>query len=261
MARGATTRSSVSAPRSRSESRSGSRRGALLTRRLLVALAVLAASSGAAAQPAELLYEQGAFDAAYEAAVHVPSATTLLLAARAAIDHAVYRLAPSGAPLEEQVAWLRRGLAAADRAAELDPTSAPAVVQQARARGEIARRTGVLRNLDVAPQLRELFERALTLDPDDADALVGLAMWHLELVERGVAWLYGGDRNEILPLLERGVAAAPEQLNLRVEYATALRALGQEEAAREQLQIALALPIRSATDVFERERAEAKLRD
>jgi tetratricopeptide (TPR) repeat protein len=261
MERGATTRNSVSARRSRSEARSITRRGALLRLRLLAALAVLATSSGAAAQPAELLYEQGAFEAAYDAAIAIPTAAMQLLAARAALDHAVYRLASSGASLDEQLTWLRRGLSAADKAAALDPASAPAVVQQARARGEIARRTGVLRNLDVAPQLRELFDRALALDPDDADALVGLAMWHLELVERGVAWLYGGDRNAILPLLERGVAAAPEQLNLRVEYATALRALGREEAARDQLQIALALPLRNATDAFERQRAEAMLRD
>lgn len=261
MAIGVTTRRFAWACRSRSEARSGAQSASPPTLRFLVALVVLATSAAAAAQPAELLYEQGAFDAAYEVAVPLPTAAMQLLAARAAIDHAVYRLAPSGASLDEQVAWLRRGLAAADSAAELDPTSAPAVVQQARARGEIARRSGVLRNLDVAPQLRDLFDRALELDPDDADALVGLAMWHLELVERGVAWLYGGDRSAILPLLERGVAAAPEQLNLRVEYATALRALGQEDAAREQLRLALALPLRSATDAFERERAEAMLQD
>ncbi|MFO7544210.1 MAG: hypothetical protein R6W77_01790 [Trueperaceae bacterium] len=224
-------------------------------------LAVLSTSPGAAAQPAELLYEQGGYAAAYESASNVPTAPMQLLAARAANDHAVYRLAASGAPLEEQVAWLRRGLAAAEKAAALEPASAQAVVQQARSRGEIARRSGVLRNLDVAPQLRELFDRALALDPDDADALVGLAMWHLELVERGVAWLYGGSRSEILPLLERGVQAAPQQINLRVEYATALRALGQGDAAREQLQIALGLPARNATDAFEQQRAAELLND
>lgn len=235
-----------------------SRRYALVA---LMCLAVMSASSGAAAQPAELLYGQGAYEAAYEAASNVQTASMQLLAARAANDHAVYRLAASGALLEEQVTWLRRGLAAAEKAASLDPSSAQAVVQQARSRGEIARRSGVLRNLDVAPQLRELFDRALALDPDDADALVGLAMWHLELVERGVAWLYGGSRNEVLPLLERGVVAAPEQVNLRVEYATALRALGHEDAAREQLRIALALPTRNATDAFEQQRALAMLND
>lgn len=68
----------------------------------------------------------------------------------------------------------------------------------ARVRGEIARRTGVLQNLRVAPQLKEWFDRALALEPDNADALAGLALWHLEISEADAGWLYGADRQRSL---------------------------------------------------------------
>ena len=113
----------------------------------------------------------------------------------------------------------------------------------------------------MATELKRLFEKALELNPQDADALVGFGMWHLELVEAGVGWLYGGKRDQVMPLVEAGVAAAPEQVNLRVEYATALRAFAQPELAREQLEAALALPARSAVDRAEQERARRLLND
>lgn len=225
---------------------------------MMVVLA-LASARPVVAQDPERLAAEGAYEAAYAAARELDTAPMLVLAARAATDQVVYALVPAGASLDEQLPWLRRAVDAAERAAERDPNAPQAWVQLARARGEIARRTGVLRNLDTAPALKALFDRALGLDPQEPDALVGLAMWHLELVQHGVGWLYGAKREAILPLLERGVAAAPDRINLRVEYATALRALGFEEAARAQLEIALALPVLRASDAVEQGRARSML--
>lgn len=252
MERGAITVSSVWAWPTRSNRR-------LSLRGLLAALLLLA--SVATAQNPSTLLRQGEYAAAYEQASGVQSAAMQLIAARAAIDQVVYLMAPGGATLADEVVWLKRAVAASERAVELDPSSAAALIQLVRAKGEIARRSGVLQNLNVAPELKKLFDRALALDPNNPDALVGLAMWHLELVEAGVAWLYGAKRSEVLPLLERGVAAAPQQLNLRVEYATALRALGLPDKAREQLELALTLPTPNASDIAERRRAEALLRE
>lgn len=220
------------------------------------------ATTEAAAQAAAALWQRGDFVAAYEAAVaDEGSAASQRLAARAAADQAVYVLAETGAGQEEQFEWLRRSVAAAERAVALDPSCSLTYVYLARGRGEIARRSGVLQNLNVANELKRLFDRALELNPRDADALVGLGMWHLELVENGVGWLYGGKRDQVMPLVEAGVAAAPEQVNLRVEYATALRAFAQPELAKEQLEAALALPARSAVDRAEQERARRILND
>ncbi len=252
MEHGTTTVSSASVLPSRSESR--------WVLGLLLGF-MLAFAGAAAAQTPETLLRKGDYAAAYEQASAVQSAAMQLVATRAAIDQVVYLMAPAGEELADELTWLRRAVVTGENAVKLDPDSVPALVQLVRAKGEIARRSGVLQNLNVAPELKSLFDRALKLDPNDPDALVGLAMWHLELVEAGVGWLYGGRRSEVLPLLEKGVAAAPQQLNLRVEYATALLALGMPDEARMQLELALTLPTPNASDVAEHARAEAMLGD
>lgn len=211
------------------------------------------------AQTPTTLADRGEYAAAYAAASPVRTAPMQTTAARAATDEVVYLLALEGAPAAEQRAWLDRAVAAAEAAVELDPSSSAAVMQLARAKGEIARRSGIMQNLGVAPELKALFDRALALDPNNPDALVGLAMWHLELVQHGVGWLYGGRKEAIVPLLERGVASAPAQLNLRVEYATALLALGDEQGARRQLEVAVGLKPARASDEVERRKAEQML--
>ncbi len=213
----------------------------------------------ALAQTPLALADRGDYAAAWEKASAVQTAAMQTVAARAASDQVVYSLARTGAPLADQLTWLNRAVAAAETAVKLDPNSAAAVVQLARAKGEIARRSGILQNLGVAPELRQLFDRALVLEPDNADALVGLAMWHLELVRNGVGWLYGGRKDAVEPLLAKGIAAAPGQVNLRVEYARALIELGKPAEARAQLELAATLPSRTASDDLEKADAAALL--
>lgn len=209
-------------------------------------------------QPGGDAWERGDFASAYHEAVEVDTVTAQLLASRAAADQAVYLESAAAVATD----WLRLAEAAASRALELEPRgpqAAAATMALARATGEAALYRGALSNTRLPGELRTLFERALELDPDNADALVAYGAWHLELTERGVGWLYGAARDRVLPLMERGVAAAPEQLNLRIEYAIALRALGREAEAREQLELALALPAPTAADRHEQARARGSL--
>ncbi len=225
----------------------------------LAALALLAAASAAAqggATEARALLDAGRFEQAYRAGVDDGTPSGLVLAAEAASDQAVYVLDEHDA----QIAWLRRAQGAAGRAVDGDGSLAAAYVQLARAKGEIAKRTGILQNLGTAGELKDLFEHALSIRADDADALMGLALWHLELTQRGVGWMYGASAERVLPLLERSIAAAPDRINLRVEYARALRRLGQEPAAEAQLRKALALPVETAVDGYEHGKA-ASMRD
>jgi hypothetical protein len=218
--------------------------------------------AAAAGLSAEELWIAGDFAAAWEAAEGTESVTAQLLAARAATDHAVHVLAPGGASFAEQTGWLERAILAAEQAlslgAEADEAAA-AWLALARANGEQARQALNLSSLAVAGELKGMFERALALAPDDPDVLAGLAMWHLELVQRGVGWLYGGQRSQVEPLLQRSIGLAPARINLRVEYATALLALDQAERAREQLEIVLQLEAVNAVEQFEQERARAML--
>lgn len=222
---------------------------------LAAAVAAPLASPGVAASNPKVALDGGHFVDAYDAASAVDTAASQVLAATAASDYAVYVLKDG----RQAIAWLDKARDAAQRAVDLQPRDAAALVQLARAKGEIARRAGVLESVEVVHQLKDLFDRALKIDPDNPNALVGLAMWNLELTQRGVGWLFGARKQDVLPLLERGVAQAPEQVNLHVEYATALRALGRPDAARQQLETALALPARTAADRFEQERAAALL--
>lgn len=215
-----------------------------------------------AAGSAESLWAEGEFAAAWTEAPTSADGAGLLLAAQAAIDHAVYVLAPDGEKQVEVAEWLDHGAAAAESALALNldpPQAAAAWMLLARARGEKARRSPVLKNLDVASELKRMFDEALILEPDNADALAGLGMWHLELTERKVGWLYGADRNEVEALLQRSISLAPEQINLRNEYATALQAFGQPNEAREQLEAALTFSAVNAVERFEQERARKLL--
>ena len=200
----------------------------------------------------------GDFAAAYQAAAQVDSVAAQLLASRAASDQAVYHETEADAAS----AWLTRAEAAALRSLELEPggpLAATANMALARAKGEAGLHRGGLANARLPGELRALFERTLELEPDNADALVAYAAWHFALTEIGVGWLYGADRAKVLPLMERGVAAAPRQLNLRVEYARVLLSLGLEDEAREQVETALGLPALTAADAFEQTRARALL--
>ncbi len=220
---------------------------------LLLSLVVTAQAAGTA--DPERAIADGRYVEAYHAASAVDTAASQTLAARAAADYAVY----GSLDASEHDTWLRHARDAAERATELDPNDAEAYVQLARAKGESARRSSVFENLQLVGELKDLFDRALSLAPDNADALVGLAMWNLELSQRGVGWMFGASRDRVVPLLEKAIAAAPKQVNLRVEYATALRALGEDGAAAQQLREALALPAQTAADRYEQKRAAAML--
>lgn len=201
----------------------------------------------------------GDFVTGYQSAAQVDSAAAQLLASRAAADQAVYVEDEPAAALQ----WLSLAEAAARRSFDLDPSgplAATATMALARAKGEAGLHRGALANTRLPGELRGLFERALELDPANADALVAYAAWHFALTEIGIGWLYGADRSQVLPLMEKGVAAAPRQINLRVEYARVLYALGRADLGRENVEVALELPARTAADEFEQARARELLR-
>jgi len=185
------------------------------------------------------------------------TATEIMREAGEALDRAVYETAEADG--NRQLEALRAAAELAEQAVEQRPDAAEAWVLLARARGEIARRSGIMQNLGVAPRLKEYFEKALELDSTNVDALTGYALWHLEIAEAGAGWLYGADRAEVLPLLAEAVRLAPDRLNVRVEYAAALLRLGQPEEAGRQLEAALALPATSEAELAERERVLALL--
>lgn len=216
---------------------------------------VLGAAQAAAAADANALYRSGSFERAYQVAAAVDTAPMQTLAAQAAIARGLYQ----GSSQDDTLAWLRRGETAAQEALTLAPERPDALLALAQAKGEIARRTGPLANLSVPGDIGELLKKALRLAPNDPDALVGLGLWNLELTDRGVGWLYGAKRDGALAMVARGVTLAPERVDLRVQYADALRIVGDVGRAREQLDRALALPAATALERYEQQRAKTML--
>ena len=115
--------------------------------------------------------------------------------------------------------------------------------------------------LGLAPRIRADLEETLKRKPDHAGAMVALALWHFELVQKGwlVAATQGADRARVEPLMRRAIELEPEAIVHRVEYARVLAAWGRKEEARKQLETALALPARTAADRYEKERAQKAL--
>lgn len=232
---------------------------------LITAWLFVLASAPVLAQPVPYLnvpggtaWQAGDFADAYSQASTVQTAEAQLLASRAATDQAVFLAADSTEARE----WLDLAITSARRSFELEPEgplAAVALMAEARAAGEAGFHSGTFAKAQLPGTLRSLMERALELDLDNADALVAYSAWHFALTEINVGWLYGADRGQVLPLVERGIEAAPEQLNLRVEYARILFGLGLDAQGREQAGIALELPAVTAADEYEQARARELL--
>ncbi len=211
-----------------------------MRRLLAISLAVLFALALAGA--GELL-AQGQFKAAYESAAKEGN---WVLAARAASFYAMYQAEGK----KERSAWFARAEAAAKRAIQAEPKNPEAYFELARALGRLAQYRGILQSLSLAAGVRDNLKKALALKPDYASALVALALWHLELSQKGVGWLYGADAGKVIPLFERAIELEPDRIIHRYEYARALYRLGKRREALKQLEVALSLPPRDARDTY-----------
>lgn len=124
----------------------------------------------------------------------------------------------------------------AARATELAPQNPEAHFELARALGRLGEFRGIFESLNLADRVQDELERTLELDPDHAGAHHALALWHFH-----VPWIAGGRSDRIRPLFERAIELEPESISHRRAYGEVLLELGDREAAREQLQVALEL--------------------
>ena len=210
----------------------------------------------ALAGSAELL-AAGEFAAAWQAGAQSNDPFELAAAAEAAGLMAQYRAASD----DERRLWLERTQQTARKLIRLFPENPEGYYQLAHAQAEVIRFVGVLAKLSLASEIRRNLDHARKLDAGHARAAMGLALWHLQLAKRGFGWLYGASLGEVVPLFEWAVNLAPTNIEIRKNYGFALMRLGRPEAAREQLEAALALPLRSVPDRLHHDRAAELLRD
>jgi len=207
-----------------------------------------------AASPRQML-ESGGLAAAWQAGSASSELDDLIAAAEAANLMAQYQVSGD----DKKKIWLERAQAAARRAVNLYPDSAEAYYQLAQAQAEVIRYVGVWGKITLASAIKENLDACLKRDPNHARAHMGLALWHLQLAKRGLGWLYGASTTAVIPLFEQAVELAPNNIEIRKNYGFALIELAKYDAARRQLEQALALPALTVPDRLHQARARQLL--
>lgn len=221
-------------------------------KKLLVLLALLFAVAWA--DPATLI-DEGHFQQAYEQALAQGTAEAYALAAKAASFYAGY-IANTG---KEKETWFSKAEAAAKKAIAADANYAEGYFELARAQGRLSQYRGILASLNLASSVRDNLKKALELNPKHDGALVALALWNLELAQKGVGWIYGASIKRVEPLFQQAIQLNPTAIAHRLEYGNALIRLNKPDAARRQLEKALELPARTWVDRADQEKARALL--
>ena len=136
------------------------------------------------ANPVELI-DAGEYKAAYQEALAANSAQGYALAAQAASYYAGFKATSD----KEKEEWYGKAEAAAKKAIELDPDYPEGYFELARAQGRLAQFRGILASLGLASSVRDNLNKTLELKPDHDAAMVALALWNLELAQKGVGWM------------------------------------------------------------------------
>jgi tetratricopeptide (TPR) repeat protein len=171
--------------------------------------------------------------------------------------------------VEEKKHHARLALEWSERAVQLDPRNAIAVLSLAVSHGKLATYSDTRTKVRYSRLVREEAERALALDPNYAWAHHVLGRWHHEVAKLGttsrffVKLFYGGlpdaSVTEAISHLERAVALEPNDLNHLLELGFAYAAAGQTAPARAHWERGLAMPSRGKHDEPAKRRARDAL--
>jgi len=160
----------------------------------------------------------------------------------------------------------------ARRALKVDPGSTWGYFWVAAAVGNIAMVSPTARQIELAGEIRDHVEKALSLDPENGFAHHVYGVWHRKMAEIGVAsraiapLIYGrslpaGSLDKSIEYLKRAIAFNPTVIVSRLELARSLIAREEWEAARRWLRSALELPVQFSDDAKHKRAAERLLRD
>ena len=218
-------------------------KAAYLCAALLATVAAVADDGLAAAQEA---YAAGRFVESAELAEALGTSDGQAFAAMCLSFQAQYLAAEDDKP-----ALVARALALADEAIRLDPDNADAYLQSARALGLHAGIIGNVKALrqGLAGRSFDLVSAALERAPDRAEAHLGVAGWHADIVAAGFfarAMFKDADKEVAVQHFERALELAGDSKLVRLEYARRLPKLAGKrgrERARDLLAEAAAFPV------------------
>ena len=221
----------------------------------------LAASS---LEDARAAWTQGRFADAARIGESLATSEGYALAARSLVVHAVY-VAAEG----DREALLERATAFARRAVEMDPDSADAQVELARAIGRYAETIGAYEaaNEGYAEKIRAAADAAVRLDPDLAAAYLSIGGWHAGIVGAVGSFLarltYGATEREAVAAFERALGLAPDAKEVPYQYALGLLDIDEDEhreKAEELLERAVAIAPATAHERLLHARAIERLK-
>ncbi len=219
--------------------------------RLLVVGALVLFVLDAGAQTiddAQTAFGEGHFLAAADLAEATRTSEGYALAARSLTVYG-YHMATDN----ERIGYFERAMQLGEKAVRADSTNPEAYYQSAHAVGRYAQSVGILTALrrGLASRVRRLLETTLAIQPDFAEAHMGLGGWHADIASTGrvAQSIYGGKRESAVFHYERALELAPKSKVVLLEYAFRLPELdhkGGQKRAKELLMKAAELPARDA---------------
>lgn len=209
-------------------------------------------------ETAKSLYTKGDFRGAVQIAEDIQSSDGQAFAARANNTYALTQADNKQDGIYVQSEKYAR------KAITLDNKNPEAYFELARALGRLSQLRGVGAALaqGLGTQIRENLESALQYDPKHAPSMVGFGVWHAEIVNKGVGWLYGASAETAISYFERAIKLEPKMIIHKVEYARGLLLLDKKkyfEKAVSLLEEAVKLKPEDAAEQLDLTRAKADL--
>jgi tetratricopeptide (TPR) repeat protein len=225
---------------------------------IVAVLLMISFAFAAGLQDARELYTKGEFQKATAAALAVGGSNGLALAAKSNSIFATTRLA------SEQEALFVKSESYAQQAIKLDDKNDAGYVELAQAIGQLAELRGALAALfqGVPSRIRDNLEKAISLNPNNATALMGLGAWNAEIAASGAGFLFGADVSKVAPLMEKAIMLEPDEIVHYVEYAHSLVVLDKvknKTKATALLEKAVTLNINDAAEALDLKQAQKDL--
>jgi tetratricopeptide (TPR) repeat protein len=243
--------------------------------------------AGLSLAAANALWRRGIEAETREAFIEAIEAYTMLAAEAPSVAYPYWKVARNlwrrgeSFPVDAKVQRMQvfaEAEAWADRGLTVDPACAECMLWKFGAMGRMATTRGLLASLRAAPEMRDLLEAAIALQPDFADSPYNTALGNLYYASavfyrmvpewRWLDWTLGvrGDMQRALEMIRAAKAISPSRIDYTVELGAILSCYGARRdaewanaEARSVLASAAGLPIRMDQDPLDLEHASTLL--
>ncbi len=168
------------------------------------------------------------------------------------------RIESENATKDESESRYMEAVGFARQAVEVEAGDAEGWYQLGKALGRLALFRGGKEKVNMSKEIKEVFEHAIQLDSQHADALHGLARWHREVANLGFVLkaaakiVFGGlppaSNEESVALFLRAIAIDPQNCAHHLELGKTYLEMREKEMAAEEFETVLSLPVSDPDD-------------